>query len=262
MQKSYRVLLSASSGWISFYTMSVSAPSILVGQEEVSPGIVIPGDVRKEKYLSDPRALTDAEVELIEEVKLNPDDVGDVISKGAQSIVRMYQDEKVIKMPLGALQNDWRTKIMKAIMGQNWSQAQYEFLTSRKFLGDTVVHADFLQGKTMDRFVGIQAFKTLERIEPTDMQQSPEFRSKIQRILQGNGKMYQERGFALDIAGWDIPRIFAGRPYMNNLWKDETGEPCIIDTGLLDYQKHAPQILFQKWNMSKFDLDFFGREKN
>lgn len=241
--------------------MSLVAAPVFEAYDHLSTEDITVPDQSGKADLRISHSLTDPEAELLEEVGLNPGHAGDVLSSGAQSIVRMYQDDTVIKLPLGVLQNDWRSRIMKAIMGQNWSQAQYEYLLCKRYLGDAIVPAQFLPGKTPGRFVGVQEYKNLERIEPAHLQQSPLFRSQMQQVLKGNGKMYEERGFALDVSGWDAPRIYAGRPYMNNVWRDEAGEICIIDTGLLDYQWHAPQILFQEWNMSKFDLDFFGKEK-
>lgn len=208
-------------------------------------------------------SLTDAEAELIEEVGFNPKHAGEIISKGAQSIVRRFQDTNVIKLPLSAISNDWHSKIMSMIMGQDCNGSRYHYLICKKDFGDVlnVEPSDFVPGKTLDRFVAIQKYKNLERIEPFELRHGGEHREQMKLLLQRNGETYHKRGYALDIAGWDGKRVLQGAPYTNNVWRDgDNGELCLIDTGLLDYQSHVLQIIFQSWNMRKYGLDFFGRK--
>jgi hypothetical protein len=209
------------------------------------------------------RKLADAEAELVEEVGLDPKYVGDHIATGVESVVYHYQDSKVVKLPRGAVCTDAISRVMTAIMGKTRMWSNYHYLICQNRFGETVEKTEYYWGKTERRYATVQQYQELEKLEPHEVRYGGEFREPIKLLLVDNGELYREHGLCFDFAGCNLDDIMAGAPFMNNVSRLKgTKRLSITDTGLLDSWKHIPQICFQEWNMSKYDLDLFGREEN
>ena len=215
-------------------------------------------------------SLSLAERRHFEEVNIDPALAGAIIGVGAQSAVRRYGEGQVVKTPLYQVYNTVYAQTVGRGFGQTYDAANHELDLCRESFEPFVVDTEIRANADRQKFCIVQPMLSMRK-QTFELFMTDSVHEKLSHLVECNRKMIADHHMWFDMMSFNsaalLELVFKGKPFLGNIAVDTKENPDLrlFDLGVypMPQQSRFPAIFrhvmsVQKWNMSKFGLDFGG----
>lgn len=143
-------------------------------------------------------------------------EVSRFVGAGAQHVVRAYGDSEVVKYPRSKTWRDIFSLVVSPGITPSVDQMERDVALCKDTFKTTVVAPHIKTTEERDAYVLVQPYLPIEDLLPVHMEVD-ELRRELAELLDRNRKLLLDQRLWLDVMGFNINKIAAAQPYLDNI---------------------------------------------